>query len=89
MGQLDGLHKRCWRAANRAGIFCNLLKTHAGDVDADVRGRFNIIVRDALNVSSYRTFIACASLQPDRLTLWRNYTGEVGYAVALDGNSRS
>lgn len=66
-------------------IFKKLLESHSGDVEERIRGDFDAMVRRALHSDRYRTYIACASRQPDRLTMWRNYTGEVGYAVALDG----
>ncbi|WP_059390195.1 hypothetical protein [Arthrobacter sp. Hiyo1] len=66
-------------------VFDRLLETHAGDVDANIQEEFNSMARTALRNDRYRTFIACASRLPDSLTMWRNYTSEVGFAVALDG----
>ncbi len=67
-------------------MFRELVQTHLKEVDADIRADFSFLVETALQNDRYRTFIACASKEPDNLTLWRNYTGsEVGFAVALDG----
>ncbi|TIH32274.1 hypothetical protein D4765_15650 [Subtercola vilae] len=65
-------------------IFKQLRKTHVDDVEEQIRGDFDAMIRTASKIDPYRTFVACASEQPDRLTMWRNYAGEVGYAVALD-----
>lgn len=66
-------------------VFKKLLATDPSAVDERIRGDFDAMVRDALTIDPYRRYIACASQQPDSLTMWRNYTAEVGYAVALDG----
>ncbi|MEA5457312.1 hypothetical protein SPF06_21555 [Sinomonas sp. JGH33] len=66
-------------------VFDKLLETHAGEVDPHIRENFSYMVQAALRNDRYRTFIACASRLPDSLTMWRNYTSEVGFAVALDG----
>lgn len=67
-------------------IIQKLLDTHGDDVDKHIRSNFTDMVRSASQVDPNRTYVACASRQPDSLTMWRNYAGEVGYAVALDGN---
>ncbi|MEZ2392067.1 hypothetical protein AB6813_21495 [bacterium RCC_150] len=66
-------------------VFDKLLETHAEQVDSCIQEEFNSMVRTALRNDRHRTFIACASRLPDSLTMWRNYTSEVGFAVALDG----
>lgn len=70
-------------------LFSDLMKNHSHEVDEQVRENFTYMVRSALNVDRHRTYIACASREPDSLTMWRNYTGgEVGFAVALDTSRR-
>ena len=66
-------------------VFEELVANYVVNVDEKIRGNFTAMVKTAMIHDSLRTFVACASRQPDRLTMWRNYTSEVGYAVALDG----
>lgn len=61
-------------------MFRELVETHLEEVDSHIWESFSYLVETALQNDRYRTFIACASKEPDNLTLWRNYTGsEVGF----------